>query len=506
MQWSSLSSRLSKPLIALVVTILSVSLAWKYPLASAEEKRLTVYAPQTTYTLQVSDHENREYAGVYELLQPLGKVQVRVTGAGYSIRMGEVDGEFQEGRSKIRVGHSDITFPGKVVIEQGRVLLPIRALPAVLSQYLKLHADLHEPARRLFIENAATRFSAELKKADGSLVISFPKPVNPNVSTEGSKIHLLFARDPVVFGADGFTYNDKLVSSINFVEHNGVAEIVVNGTTPLLATFSDGGRTIAISAAPSPTVAQSPTPTPALVVAQPAPTPESTSSASATSAPGTSPPAAALASHGLPANSVVHFFVMIDAGHGGAETGTRFSDKLSEKEITLLLARRLRTELQNRGVNAVLLRDGDTTLTFDQRAVASNAQRAGLYISIHAGGPGTGVRVYTALMPTPEQSKGEKLGPFLPWGTAQAGFLERSRLVAASVVAEMGNKDVNALMTTAPVPPLNSIAAPAFAMEVAPPKSDATPDSLFTPSYQQAIAVATATAIVNARPKIEEQR
>ena len=53
-------------------------------------------------------------------------------------------------------------------------------------------------------------------------------------------------------------------------------------------------------------------------------------------------------------NNVVNFFVMIDAGHGGTETGTRFSDKLSEKEITLLLARRLRTELQNRGMNAVL--------------------------------------------------------------------------------------------------------------------------------------------------------
>jgi N-acetylmuramoyl-L-alanine amidase len=506
MQWSSLSSRAPRTLIALLVIIFSVLIASQYPLASAEEKKLTVYAPQTTYTLQVSDHENREYAGVYELLQPLGKVQVKVGSAGYSIRMGDVVGEFPEGRSKIRIGRSEITFPGKVVIDQGRVLLPIRALPAVLSQYLKLHAELHEPARRLFIENTATRFSADLKKADGSLVLSFPKPVNPNVSTEGSKLHLLFTRDPVVFGADGFTYNDKLVSSINFVERNGAAEVVVNGNSPLLATFSDGGKTIAISAAPIPGVAQSAAPAPAPVVTQPAPAPASASSAPASNVPGTNPPAAALVSHGVPVNNVVHFFVMIDAGHGGSETGTRFSDKLSEKEVTLLLARRLRAELQSRGVSAVLLRDSDTNLTYDQRAVASNAQRAGLYISIHAGGPGTGVRVYTALMPTPEQGKGEKLGPFLPWGTAQAGFLERSRLVAASVVAEMGSKDVNALMTTAPVPPLNSIAAPAFAMEVAPPTSGATPDSLSSASYQQAIAVATATAIVNARPKIEEQR
>jgi hypothetical protein len=43
-------------------------------------------------------------------------------------------------------------------------------------------------------------------------------------------------------------------------------------------------------------------------------------------------------------------------------------------------------------------------------------------------------------------------------------------------------------------------------MEVAPPAGHPSPDALFTTSYQQAIAVATATAIVNARPKIEEQR
>jgi N-acetylmuramoyl-L-alanine amidase len=205
----------------------------------------------------------------------------------------------------------------------------------------------------------------------------------------------------------------------------------------------------------------------------------------------------------------VHFFVMIDAGHGGTETGARFSDKLAEKEVTLAIARRLKTELQGRGVNAVLLRDGDSNITLDQRALASNSQRAGLYVSIHAGGSGTGVRVYTALMPSPApdaNGKKEKLGPFVSWESAQTNFLQRSRLVAGNVVSEMGNKEVNASMATAPLPPLNSIAAPAFAMEVAPPTGHPSPDALFTPSYQQAIAVATATAIVNARPKIEELR
>src|SRR3954454_19009498 len=122
MRLISAFSRQPRHLTAFLVLAFSVFIGTQFPLASAEEKKLTVYAPQTTYTLQVSDHENREYAGVYELLQPLGKVQVKIGSAGYNIRMGDVDGDFQEGRSKIRIGHSDITFPGKVVIDQGRVL------------------------------------------------------------------------------------------------------------------------------------------------------------------------------------------------------------------------------------------------------------------------------------------------------------------------------------------------------------------------------------------------
>jgi N-acetylmuramoyl-L-alanine amidase len=338
------------------------------------------------------------------------------------------------------------------------------------------------------------------------LVLMFPTAVNPNVSTEAGKVHLLFTRDPIVFGADNIAFTDRLVNNISFVERNGTAELVVSGTSSLLATFGDGGKTITISAAPAPMVAQS---APITAPAIPGPNPNTAPPAATVSpaVPGTPATIAtpeSIKPSGTPANAT-RFFVMIDAGHGGTETGARFSDKLEEKEITLLLARRLRTELQSRGVTAVLLRDTDSNVTLDQRASSSNSQRSGLYVSIHAGGPGTGVRVYTALMPSAELN-GKKMGPFIPWQTAQASYLERSRLVAGNVVSEMADKKVKAVMITAPVPPLNSIAAPALAIEVAPPSLSGAPDTLFTTSYQQTIAVAMATAIVNVRPKIEEQR
>src|SRR5262249_25463539 len=93
------------------------------------------------------------------------------------------------------------------------------------------------------------------------------------------------------------------------------------------------------------------------------------------------------------------FLVVIDPAHGGADPGSRFSASSNEKDITLAFARRLRNELQAQNIAARLLRDSDVQLSNDQRAIAANTAQATIFISIHAGLPNTGVRVFTALLP-----------------------------------------------------------------------------------------------------------
>ena len=155
----------------------------------------------------------------------------------------------------------------------------------------------------------------------------------------------------------------------------------------------------------------------------------------------------------------------------------------------------------------MLLRDNDANLTYDQRAVSANAQRAGLYIAVHAGTPGAGVRVYTALMPSDSETTLRKAGgPFTPWETAQAEYLARSSTVANAMVSEINGAKMVATSAGAPLKPLNNIAAPAIAIEVAPPSADAKPDSLANQHYQQAIATAVANAVADVRQKIEEHR
>ena len=78
--------------------------------------------------------------------------------------------------------------------------------------------------------------------------------------------------------------------------------------------------------------------------------------------------------------------VVIDPGHGGADTGTIHKDgktTLTEKEITLSLAHAAAAELRGRGYAVFLTRTQDKDLALQKRTDAANRLGADLFISIH---------------------------------------------------------------------------------------------------------------------------
>lgn len=76
--------------------------------------------------------------------------------------------------------------------------------------------------------------------------------------------------------------------------------------------------------------------------------------------------------------------IVIDPGHGGSNTGARGSEGIEEKELTLLLARTLRSRLEERlPVRVVLTRSEDVDLPLDTRTSIANQQKADLFISLH---------------------------------------------------------------------------------------------------------------------------
>ena len=76
--------------------------------------------------------------------------------------------------------------------------------------------------------------------------------------------------------------------------------------------------------------------------------------------------------------------VVIDPGHGGDDTGVRGAGGTLEKQVTLEVARRLKTVLEARmGVRVVLTRDEDRAVPPDERTATANNAKGDLFVSLH---------------------------------------------------------------------------------------------------------------------------
>lgn len=77
--------------------------------------------------------------------------------------------------------------------------------------------------------------------------------------------------------------------------------------------------------------------------------------------------------------------VVIDAGHGGNDTGAIGPSGVKEKDITLQIAMRVREKLLGEfpNVEVIMTRDDDTTLALQDRTNTANSAAADLFISIH---------------------------------------------------------------------------------------------------------------------------
>jgi len=297
----------------------------------ADEKRLSVYSGTANYSLTVREKNGTDYVGLLEVLQPLGSVSASSGGRVWRLSFNRVDGEFTPGKSQARVRGQTFDLSANFLLENGRGLVPLSSLPALMQRFLGSPVNFHETSRRLFIGNAAVHFTAQVNKTNPpTLVMNFTSPVNPMIATEPGKLRMVFTREPLVPpGSQTLTFDSSAIPSATFQENNGAAEIAVNGPVPLFASFSNDGRTITITPAPQ-AAPHAQAPPPAMAAGTPAPQ----------APPGTAAPAAA--------PGPVQYFVVVDASHGGEERGAALSDQLAEKDVTLAFALRLRQQLQAR--------------------------------------------------------------------------------------------------------------------------------------------------------------
>jgi N-acetylmuramoyl-L-alanine amidase len=448
--------------------------------SAPEEKRVTIYSNAANYSLPVLERNGDEYVGLLELFEPLGVVSAKVNGPHWKFRYYDVESEFTSGKTRARIHGGDYDLPSNFLLDNQRGLVPLSCLGTLLPRILGGPVTFNQNSRRLFIGNVAVHFTALVSKTTPpKLVMNFTAPVNPTIATEPGELRMAFNHEAVVApGSQALTFDSKVIPSATFQESNGAAEVVVAATVPLMASFTNNGRTIIVEPVPQAAVPQPTTPPPTQ--------PPTTSAAAPPPAPATP--------------AIRHYFVVIDPSHGGDERGASLTDQLAEKDVNLAFARRLRQELDLRGMATLLLRDGDTSLTLDQRASLTNSARPAIYLCLHAASQGTGIRVYSAVVPAGTENR----GPFLNWDAAQGAFQLLSRTAGNGLVRNLQSKQIPARSLIAPLRPLNNVTTVALAIEIAPPSDDVS--QLNSPAYQQSIAGALAAGVGDFRDRQEPGR
>src|SRR6266853_657191 len=459
--------------LSAIVVLLSAALF-------ADEKHLSVYSPVAVYTVPVFDRGGREYIGLLELLEPLGRVSSESQGARWGLRYNALNAEFVASRTRAKIHGRDFDLPAPFLVENARGLIPLNSLNEVLPRFIGTAVNFHESARRLFIGGVGTQVSFQLDTNEPPhLNLNFSAPVNPSISTEPGRLRVVFKRDPIVSpGSQSISFDNKVITQASYSENNGDAELDIAANEPLMASFTNTRKTIIVapvqratppngSAATSGTGEQNPSSLPP--PANAAPTPRRT-------------------------------LVVVDPAHGGDERGAALTDAIPEKNVTLGFARLLRHELELRNFAVILLRDGDTTLTLDQRANAANVAHGGIYISLHAVSQGTGAGVYAALLPI----EGPSNGAFHAWNAAQAPVLAVSKIVSAAIVSEMQKREFPARASSASLRPLNNVLMPAVAVELAP--GDNGVADLTSANYQQRAASAIADGLASVRDRLGVQQ
>ncbi len=100
--------------------------------------------------------------------------------------------------------------------------------------------------------------------------------------------------------------------------------------------------------------------------------------------------------------------VMVDAGHGGRDSGARGVGGLWEKNVNLQVAKLLGKQLEAMGFEVLYTRTTDKYVPLEVRTAMANAQKADLFVSVHCNAHGdprsSGMETYSLnLASTPDE-------------------------------------------------------------------------------------------------------
>lgn len=193
--------------------------------------------------------------------------------------------------------------------------------------------------------------------------------------------------------------------------------------------------------------------------------------------------------------------VIIDAAHGGADAGVMVTDKIQEKEVTLILAQGLQKELaKSPDIQTQLTRTSDKTISNAERVkMVKAASGEVLFISLHVnagfGNKATGYEIFFPGFKTPATDQNE--------AKAILKDMEQNKYLNDSVrLAQMIQRNMENVfprkgrgLRDAPMPILGDLSIPAVVLEVGFATNTDDRKKILNEKTQQAIAQALAKGI-----------
>ena len=407
-------------------------------LVSAQTPPLTVISREGRKPLPVTAINNQDYVAVDDINAAFATTarEDRLAG-GLTITARTRSIVVTENQNVVSVSGRLVTLPAPPLRRDNKWYVPVDFLPRALSPALDVRLDFRRSARLLIVGDLRVpRVVTRIDAGTTNVTVTFD--ITPNTE---ARVTAQQGRLIVQFDADALDLSIPLVPSQTFLL--GVAPADTPSTIALTlgpryalhrVTTSQpdaGSGRLTIDLLPATTTDAAPA-----IPVPPSPAPD-TRLVIPTQGP----------SSGLRT-------VVIDPGHGGEELGTQGAKGAIEKEITLAVARRLRTLIESRlGLKVFLTRDDDRTMSLDERSAFANNHRADVFLSIHANSavrPALkGAEVYYLTVERADaeaRKKAEENATTLPalgggnraidlilWETAQARFLEQSSTLAGFI-------------------------------------------------------------------------
>jgi N-acetylmuramoyl-L-alanine amidase len=330
----------------------------------AADESFPIYFENSKLVVKAETFNSTTYVPLVQIVQTLGLPYTDSTGLEtITIRSGSSRLVLTKNSALISIDGQVVLLANAIRHEGGRWLVPIDFLTRGLAKLSGTTFRYRPGTSRLFVGDVAAPelvMNAQVLGSITRLTIRVATPIDMQVRRENpQRAVLTINQSPVDPLREQLSQRDRLVRSIAFDDSDGVSKILVETTDEvkdIKLTASDGNRLYFVDFLRSAETTATPITTG--IPAKP---------------------------DALPPSQGSVRVVVIDPGHGGEDTGAR-GETIVEKDLTLALARRLRTALQGRlGATVLLTRDSDIEMTNEARSAVANNNQANLFVSLHIG-------------------------------------------------------------------------------------------------------------------------